>query len=125
MIFKFKRLKRSFSYAWRGLSTVILKEQNFRIHFVIALIVIILGLSFQIRPWEWVALLLVIFFVLLLEIVNTVFERVVDMLKPRVSNLAMEAKDVMSAAVLVAAIFSIIIGLLIFVPYLREFLSRL
>jgi len=117
MIIDIKRLKKSFLFALNGLKIIVKKEQNFRIHFVIAIIVIILGFLFGIHAWEWVAVLLMIFFVLLLEIVNTIVERVVDMLKPRVNIYVKEAKDLMSAAVLLAAILSIVIGLIIFVPY--------
>jgi len=117
----FQRLKKSFSFAFNGLNIIVKKEQNFHIHFLIAGLVIILGFIFQIHVWEWIILLLMIFFVILLEIVNTVIERLVDMLKPRVHIYAKEIKDIMSAAVLFAAVFSIIIGLLIFIPNFLEF----
>lgn len=117
----FQRLKKSFSFAFNGLKIIVKKEQNFHIHFLIAGLVIILGFIFQIHVWEWIILLLMIFFVILLEIVNTVMERLVDMLKPRVHIYAKEIKDIMSAAVLFAAVFSIIIGLLIFIPNFLEF----
>jgi len=120
MLIDWKKFKKSFVFALNGLKIIIKKEQNFRIHFLIGAIVVILGILFQIRPWEWIALLLMIFFVLVLEIVNTVTERVVDMLKPRVHTYAKEIKDLMSAAVLIAAVLSIIVGLIIFIPHFIE-----
>jgi len=123
MIIDFRRLKKSFRFAFSGLKTIIKKEQNFRIHFAIAILVVIFGVIFKVSIWEWIALLLMIFFIFLLEIVNTVFERFVDMLKPRLSTYAKEIKDLMSAAVLIAAVLSIIIGLIIFVPRFIQFFN--
>ncbi len=123
MIIDFRRLKKSFSFAFSGLKIIVRKEQNFRIHFAIGILVVILGAIFRVNIWEWIALLLMIFFIFLLEIVNTVFERFVDMLKPRLSAYAKEIKDLMSAAVLIAAILSIIIGLIIFIPRFIAFFN--
>jgi undecaprenol kinase len=120
MIIDIKRLKKSFIFALHGLRVIIKKEQNFRIHFFIAIVVVILGFVFKIQNWEWVAVLLMIFFVLLLEIVNTIVERVADSLKPRVNAYVKEAKDLMSAAVLLSALLSVVIGLLIFIPHVIE-----
>ena len=75
---------------------------------------------FQVYVWEWIVLLLLIFFVLLLEIVNTVIERMVDILKPRVHVYVKEIKDLMSVSVLLAAALSIIVGLLIFIPHIID-----
>ncbi|MFZ5364859.1 MAG: diacylglycerol kinase family protein [Patescibacteria group bacterium] len=119
-MFNFVRLKKSFKFAINGLKMIFSKEQNFRIHFAVAAGVVAFGLILKIKSWEWVAVILVIFFVLLLEIVNTIVERIMDMLKPRVNIYVKEAKDLMSAAVLLAAILSIVIGLIIFIPHIKN-----
>jgi len=117
---KFKRLLKSFKYAFRGIGKLLKKEQNFRVHLIFGAIAVILGVYFQLQRWEWVVIVLMIALVFTMEILNTVFERLTDMLKPRVHQYVAEIKDVMSAAVLIAAITSIIIGLIIFTPYFLE-----
>ena len=109
------RLFRSFKNAFRGLLSVIEKEQNFRIHVVAALLAIFFGLYFNIYLWQWCLIVLV----MILELLNTTFERLVDMLKPRLHEYVKDIKDMMSAVVLIAAIASVIIALIIFVPYIN------
>jgi len=115
---RIKRLFKSFKYAFSGMSKLIEKEQNFRIHMIVGIVVILFGIYFQLKQWEWVVVILMIALVLSFEILNTVFERLTDMLKPRVHQYVKEIKDVMSAAVLIAAFTSVVIGLIIFMPYL-------
>ena len=114
-----RKLARSFVFAFRGLKTVFIKEQNFQIHALIALGVIGLGLVVGLRAWEWIIITLVILVIFVLEMLNTVFERLVDMLKPRLHLYAGEIKNIMSGAVLIAAFSAVIIGVLIFWPYFK------
>ena len=86
--------------------------------------VMILMFIFDIRGVEKVALFLVIFSVLAMEIINTIFERVVDILKPRVHPYAQLIKDIMAAAVLIASIGAIVIGFIIFYPYFQMMLLQ-
>ncbi|HCC23480.1 TPA: UDP kinase [Candidatus Falkowbacteria bacterium] len=111
---KLNRLQRSFRFALKGLKTVFVMEQNFRIQVLAALIVILAGVYFQLKPWEWVVIILLILFVLVLEMLNTVFERLVDMLQPRVHLYVHDIKNIMSSVVLITVISAIIIGLFIF-----------
>jgi undecaprenol kinase len=113
----FNRLTKSFKFAVRGVRSLIRKEQNFRIHLIVSLVVIMFAVYFQIKVWQWCLIVLMIGFVLILEMLNTVFERLVDILKPRLHDYVKEVKDIMSGIVLVAAVTSVIIALLIFVPY--------
>ena len=107
----------SFKFAFRGFFFLIRKEQNFRIHVLAALAIIFLSGYMQIRVWQWCLIILMITAVFVLEIMNTIFERLVDMFKPRLHEYVGEIKDMMSTAVLVTAIASVIIALLIFIPY--------
>lgn len=75
---------------------------------------------FQVRALEAVALTLVIIAVLVLEIVNTVVEKFIDLLKPRMHHYSGAIKDMMAAAVLLAAIGAVVIGVLIFYPYVNS-----
>lgn len=115
-----KKLFRSFHHAFRGLKYVIKNEQNFQLEILFAIFIIILMFIFNIRDWQKVALFLVIFSVLAVELINTILERVVDILKPRVHPYAQLIKDVMAAAVLVASIGAVVVGVIIFYPYIKD-----
>ncbi len=117
----FRRLIRSFTYAGKGLKQVLREEQSFRIQVFSAIAVLILSLYFGIKVWEAVALLLVIIMVLVLELINSVFERVVDVLKPRMHPDVETIKDIMAAVVLLSSIGAVFIGLLILGPYFVQF----
>mgnify|MGYP003963063213 FL=1 len=84
---------------------------------IATVVVIFLGWYMQIKLWQWSLIVLMIAGVLILEMLNTVFERLLDLFKPRLHSYVKEVKDIMSAIVLVASIASVIIALLIFVPY--------
>jgi diacylglycerol kinase len=75
---------------------------------------------FPTRTLEKIALFIAIFAVLVIELINTIFERVVDILKPSVHPYAQLVKDIMAAAVLLSSIGSIIVGIIIFWPYFKE-----
>jgi diacylglycerol kinase len=53
-------------------------------------------------------------FVLVLELLNTSIEHLVDLVKPRLNEYVKEVKDVMAGAVLLASVFAVIIGAVIF-----------
>jgi len=120
-----KKFVKSFRYAFRGLKYVLKNEQNFQMELLIGIFIVILMFVFDIRDWQKVALFLVIFSVLAVELINTILERVVDILKPRVHPYAQLIKDIMAAAVLIASLGAIVIGAIIFYPYVRDlFLQR-
>ena len=108
---------RSFRFAFRGFWYVIKNEQNVRLHLLASLIVIVLMVYFQVSLWQAVILVLVMSLVLTLELINTIFEKMVDVLQPRIHHYVEVIKDVMAAAVLVSSIGAVIIGILIFAPY--------
>ena len=112
------RLVKSFRYAWNGLRVVIREEQNFRIHMVAGLIVFIAAIWFRIEPMEWVSLIIVAGLVMMAEMVNTIFERIVDVLKPRIHPFAEVIKDMMAAMVVLAVCVSVLVGIIIFLPRL-------
>lgn len=104
----------SLKHARIGLRVMFLSERNFRIHLFVAFWVIILAIWQDISKFEWLALLLVIALVLILEIVNASVERLVDMLAPKTHHFAKEIKDLLASMVLVAAILAILVAGLIF-----------
>ncbi|MGN4124459.1 diacylglycerol kinase family protein [Lysinibacillus sphaericus] len=106
---------RSFVYAFQGIQTAC-KEQNFQSHVLSAGIVLIVGYFTGLSRVEWYIVLLLIALMFALEMINTAIERVVDLASPAIHPLAKQAKDIAAGAVLVFAVFSAIIGLLIFIP---------
>ncbi len=114
----FFRLRKSFRHAWRGLVHTIFFHQNLRIHFAVAVVASILGILFKITSLEWVAILVAIFLVLVAEMVNTSIEEVINLVREDHSERARIAKDVSAGMVLMATIFAVIVGLVIFLPRL-------
>ena len=104
----------SLKHAVSGLRTIIKTEKNFRIHLLIALLVIIAAWYRGLSENLWVVLLLIIALIMALEIFNSAIERLVDMLAPKTHNFAKEIKDLLAAMVLLVSIFAVVIGLIIF-----------
>jgi diacylglycerol kinase len=119
-MFNLKRLLKSFHYAFRGLRHAFCWEQTLQIQLIITLIVVFLMFYLPTRRLEKVALILVIMGVLTLELINTIFERLSDLLKPRIHHYIRDIKDIMAAAVLITSIGALIIGLLILGPHILQ-----
>ena len=117
---RLRKFRKSFLHAARGLKYVLIHEKNFQNELAISFLVVIAMVYFDIRRSEIVALFLVIAGVLVMELMNTVVERMVDILKPRIHPYAKLIKDLMAAGVLLASLLSVIIGIVIFLPYIMK-----
>ncbi len=95
-----------------------MNEHSFRVQILAAIVVIAAMLYFPLDTWERVILLILIAAVLVLELINSVFERMSDGLKPRLHPMVKDIKDIMAGAVLITAIASVIVAVIIFWPYL-------
>ena len=113
---KNKKLINSFKYAFKGIFSALKTEKNLKIHTIIAILVIIFGIIFKLSKLEWLICLICIMTVISSELINTAIETTVDIAMPNKNELAKRAKDIGAASVLVLAIFSAIIGLIIFLP---------
>ena len=118
-----QKLKRSVSHALDGIVYSLKHERNFRIEIVIGCFVMVMIFVFKVKNWEAIVLILMILGVLVTELTNTVLERVVDILKPKVHPYARLIKDIMAAVVLLTSIVAVIVGIIIFYPYLRDALA--
>lgn len=114
--FSFRARARSFRFAFRGINTLIREEHNARIHLAATIAVVIAAALFRIAPMEWVAVIICIASVWALESVNSAVEALADKVSPEYSPLIRKAKDTASAAVLIAAIASVVIAAIIFIP---------
>ena len=116
---------RSFRHAFRGWWYVLRTQRNAWIHGVISTAVVIVGLWLRIHPRDWAVLILTIAMVFTAEFINTAIEAVVDLATQENHPLAKAGKDVGAAAVLIAALASVLIGLLILGPPLLEKLKEI
>lgn len=110
------RVIKSFACAFEGLKDCLLHEKNFRIQYVVALLIIIAGLSFSISKMEWLVILLCFAVVLCFEIINSAIEKLCDLVCPQFNLTIKKVKDMSASAVLLAAIISFIVGCVIFLP---------
>jgi len=112
------KFKNSFKYAFEGVDFAVRNNQNFKVHFFIAILVILLGIIVKITPLEWCMLIIAITLVLSLEMFNAVIEEVINLIVSDYRKEAKFVKDVGAGMVLVASIGSIIVGAIIFLPHL-------
>jgi diacylglycerol kinase (ATP) len=115
----------AFRYAFAGWWYVIRTQRNAWIHAVISLVILIIGLWLHIQPLEWALIVLAVAIVWTAEFINTALEAVVDLASPQHHPLARVGKDVGAAAVLIASLASILIGLLVLGPPLWAKLAEL
>jgi diacylglycerol kinase len=106
----------SFKHAFHGWGYVMRTQHNAWIHSVIATFVFVLALWLRLPPRDWAVLILTTAMVFTAEFVNTAIEAVVDLASPDKHPLAKIGKDVGAAAVLVAALAAVLIGLLLLGP---------
>ncbi|MDA2922447.1 diacylglycerol kinase family protein [Patescibacteria group bacterium AH-259-L07] len=114
----FQRLIKRFLFALHGFRAAWRIEQSFRIQVVSALIIVILGIVVRLTSFEWMFIIVAIGAVLSLELLNSMIEKVLDILHPEARERVKIIKDISAAAVLIAALMAIGIGLIVFIPYL-------
>ena len=111
---------KSFKYAFSGISYVLKTSRNFKIQLIFAVTSLMIGFLLKISQSNYVILISTIMSVLILEILNTSIESIVDLvMKKEFSSLAKISKDTSAGAVLLASINSVIIAVYIFVPKIK------
>ena len=108
-----------------GISYVTKNEKNFKREIALGIIALILSYILKIDKIEFIIVLTMICLVLTTEIINTAIERTVDLVTKEYHELARIAKDVSAGSVLVTSIFSLIIGIIIFIPKIITLLGGL
>jgi diacylglycerol kinase len=106
----FHTLAHKLTYAWRGLRYVAHREVSFRLELAAAIVALALAGWFQFAPLGWALLLLTIAVVLAAEIVNTVLERLMDLIEPRLSLHIALLKDMLAGALAIIALTAALIG---------------
>lgn len=110
----------SLSHAWHGLVYVYKHERNFRIQIFVSAVVLFFAFFFGILKSELLFILLITAIVLLLEMVNSAIEKFLDSSEPRLKYHIRLTKDIMASAVLMASVGAVIIGGIIFWPYIID-----
>lgn len=116
---RYSRIK-SFKFAFSGIKEAIKNEPNFMVQVAIAIIAVFMAIFLKLNHIEWLVLLLTISIVLILELVNTSLEAIVDLVSPEIKERAKVAKDVAAAAVLLSSISSVVIGGFLFLPKILQ-----
>ena len=120
---KNKHFLMSVEFAIQGVKTVFNEERNMKKHVGFGLLAFFMGIICQLSLSEWLWLFLAVFLVWIVEILNTVFESVVDMFTDfHFHPIGKKIKDMAAGAVLVTAFFAIIVGLILFIPKIYQML---
>ncbi len=111
---------KSFQYALTGIQITWTEEVNFRIEILCTILVLALGIFFQFSWIEYIVVILTSCLVLTIEVINTALEELCDKFQPSRDPHIAKIKDLAAAAVLCASIGAMIVGLLVFIPHLRQ-----
>jgi len=118
-------LRESFGFAINGIRLATKYNRNIRIHFIIALFVIIFAFLLNLSLSEKSIIIMIVLLVISSEMINTAIEEVVDLVTKDYRQEAKTAKDVSAGMVFIVALGSIAIGVLIFVPHLYNLILNL
>lgn len=113
-----KKVIRSFGYAFKGISYAYATQLNFRIHSSATLLAVVLGIFLNIAATEWLWIILAIILVIITEMLNTALELLTDLASPEYNTKAGHVKDISAGCVVIAAVFAVITGGIIFLPKL-------
>lgn len=114
---------KSFKYAFHGISDALKSEPNLRVHMIATLTVFVLGYFLKLNSLEFAILTITASSVIVLELVNTVVEKITDKIYPEIDEKARIIKDISAASVLLSAITSIVVGLFLFLPKIIPYFS--
>lgn len=115
------RFLKQFGWAFSGMKRAFFAERHLQFHAAAAIVVLIFAFVLGVSVTETLILLIVIGVVIALELINTAIEHVVDLITEDWHALAKLAKDVSAGAVLFFAIVAVVIGIIIFSPYLLAY----
>ena len=122
-----EKKKRTFSSSVKdclnGFKFININEDNFKREILLGIIALVLSYLFKIDKIEFIIIIIVIGLVLVSEIINTAIERLVDLVSPKYNKLAGEVKDIAASSVLLMCIFSLVVGVIIFVPKIINLLG--
>lgn len=113
-----RKLFSSFGYALDGLYLAVKLDQNVRFHLIMSVLVLVVSFILRISTVEFLFIIMAIFFVLISEMVNTAIEEMTNLIIKEHHVSARIAKDVAAGAVLLSAVFAVIVASIILLPKL-------
>lgn len=120
-IFKNSSYREAIGHAWDGIRVLLAEEANLRFHFFVAFLVITLGLYCRLSRIDWLFLVFALLLVIVMECFNSMIERLTDLVVgDHYHPLAKVVKDVAAGVVLLTCLGVVVVGCLIFIPYLRK-----
>ena len=111
----------SFNAAIEGIIYTIKTQRNMRLHFLSAILIILISIFLQLEKIELLVVCTAVTLVLICEMFNTAIEKIIDLITPDFHPLARIIKDVAAGCVLISAIFAVIVGYLVFSKYVISF----
>jgi len=114
--FKISERLKSFDYAVQGLKTFFITQHNARLHLLAAVVVLLMSYVLHINTVEWLFIIFSIGLVFIAEMMNTAIEFLCDKITLETHPQIKKVKDVSAAAVLLASLAAVIVGLIIFTP---------
>lgn len=109
-----KSFLKAFVYAWQGIVHAVKTQRNMRVHLTAVVYVTAFSFFYDLTRAEYALLALTFSAVISAELINTAIEAAVDLCSPDRHSLAKIAKDAAAGAVLAAAIFAVVVGVLLF-----------
>lgn len=107
----------AFRCAFAGIAHLVKTQPHAQWHLLVTVLVVALGFVFAVTRPEWLALLLAMAIVWVAEAVNTAIELTCDAVSEEMRPLIGHAKDVAAGAVLIAALFAVAVGCIVFWPH--------
>ncbi|MNI67135.1 Undecaprenol kinase [compost metagenome] len=120
-----KKFWHSFRFAAHGIASAFKSELNMKVHSGLAVAVLAAAALFRLPPSSWILLLLAITLVLSTELMNTAIEATIDLVSPDIHPLAKTAKDTAAGAVLLTAVFAVIVGIYVFYHPVMDWITGL
>ena len=124
MKFIIRRLK-GIIIAINGMFFLLKNEEAIKVQSFVFLIIIALGVYFEITSKEWIIHIILIGFILTTEALNTVAEKICDLINPKYDERIKLIKDISAGAVSFAVLSSLIILVIIYFPYIRQLINSI
>ena len=112
------KIHHSFGFAFTGIVHAFKDNRNIRIHTIIAILVLLASFLLGLTKSEKIIVFLVIVLVIVSEMINTAIEEMIDLITNEHREEAKRAKDAAAGMVLVTSIGALIVGIVIFAPYI-------
>ena len=113
----------SFRCAFRGVFEGLRDERNLQIHYSIAALAIILGFSLHISRLEWLFVFFAIALTVVMEMINTAVEKILDLVHPHYNHEVRYIKDIFAAVVLISAFTAMVVASILFIPKIISLFS--